>query len=97
MTNIKELNERFAIISEITKKYRDELTDFQGDLVERTNQCKKKDYVKFMNSLSEDVFIGNLMSTILIGVGYDDFKKILDGEMSMEHYLNLSKELMWWY
>ena len=96
LANLQTLNERFEMLAELTRRYRKELTEFQGDLAEATELCSKEEYIQFMNGLSDDVFTGNMTNTLVYGEGFDRIRDVLDDVITIQDYVIAAKEAIWW-
>lgn len=73
-----EINERFEIIKEYCEKFRKELTIFGAVLAEKNRACSAHDYIKFMNALSSEVFLGNYLTGLFDVVSIPIMNDILE-------------------
>lgn len=84
MTTIKDLKANYEVIRQVCEKYRKELTSYQGVIIDKYLglDVDVNDYIKFMNTLHLDVFIGNQLVDLLIPASIDIFKKLLTNELT---------------
>lgn len=87
ITNYEQLLENEKIIREICRLYRKELTDFSGRICEQAGVCSKEEYINFMNELCFDEFVGNQLSGVANEMLIDDYKDVLDGDITIEEIL----------
>lgn len=76
MTTIKDLKANYEVIRQVCEKYRKELTSYQGAIIDKYLglDVDVNDYIKFMNTLPLDVFIGNLLVDLLISSNIERYK-----------------------
>lgn len=88
MTTIKDLKANYEVIRQVCEKYRKELTSYQGVIIDKYLglDVDVNDYIKFMNTLPLDVFIGNQLVDLLIPASIDIFKKLLTNELTFEEF-----------
>lgn len=87
MITYEEMRSNYEIIKEMCKKYRKEMTVFGGTLLEQNEISTCSEYVKFMNELTFDEFVGNFFVTLLDESGTDIYKSILDGETMFDDFV----------
>ena len=88
MTTIKDLKANYEVIRQVCEKYRKELTSYKGASIDKYLglDVDVNDYIKFMNTLPLDVFIGNLLVDLLIPASIDIYKKLLTNELTFEEF-----------
>lgn len=89
MTTIKDLKANYEVIRQVCEKYRKELTSYQGAIIDKYLglDVDVNDYIKFMNTLPLDVFIGNQLVDLPIPASIDIFKKLLTNELTFEEFV----------
>lgn len=88
MYKYKEMKRNYKIIKEFAIRYRKELTVLQGVICEFNGMVSCSDYVKIMNKLSSDEFVGNLLTSLLHSDVTEIYKQILDGKASFDIIIN---------
>lgn len=81
---VKEAKKRVKIITKIVPLYRDELTAYGAMMLENAgiySTMEPEDYIKFMYSISEEMFIGNFMGYITNPLLWDEFYKLYKGKI----------------
>lgn len=79
MFNVKDMNENYEVIKEICTKYRRELTIIGGVIGETTELITCEIYEEFISNISDEVFIGNYLGTLLNPGAIELYKRILNG------------------
>lgn len=92
MFTYENMKSNYETIKEICEKYRKELTVYGGVLGESTGLIDCSEYVKFMNELSFEEFVGNFMSGLLNEDVISIYRDILDGNSTFEEIVSLSGE-----
>lgn len=85
---LNELHERKEVIRELAKKRRMELTVYGGVMCDRTSLCSYDEYVEFMNSLTDDEFVGNYFTLLMNEAGYNIWTKLIDDNVPFEDVIN---------
>lgn len=88
MYSYKEVERSHKIIKDFAMQYRKELTVFQGTIAEQSGMMSCSDYVKFMNKLSCDEIVGNLLGALTVPDATKLYKQILDGKASFDIILD---------
>ena len=89
MFNRKDLEANYEVISQVCKRYRKELTIYQAAIIDKF-PCLDVDvngYIEFMNTLSLDIFIGNMLCGLLNPVSMDIYKQLLTNELTFEEFV----------
>lgn len=86
MISYEEMKANHEIIKEMCKKYRKELTVIGGIIGEYYDLITCHEYIKFMNELSDDKFVGNYLQTIIIPEGIERYKRVLNEENSIDEF-----------
>lgn len=84
MHKYKELERNYKIIEKFAIRYRKELTVYQGAIAELYGEMSCSDYVKFMNNLSDGVFVGNMLRSLSVSRDIKMFGQILDGKKDFD-------------
>ncbi len=89
MTNRTDLEANYEVISQACKLYRKELTIYQAAIIDRYLwlDVDINDYIEFMNTLSLDTFIGNILCDLLVPANIDIYKKLLTNELTFEEFV----------
>lgn len=89
MMNRKDLEANYKVISQVCKMYRKEITIYQAVFIMDNipEYVGINDYIEFMNTLSLDTFIGNMLYGILNSENIDIFKQILANELTFEEFV----------
>ena len=87
MFTYENMKSNYETIKEFCHSYRVELTVYAGIIVEQLGGCTYSDYVKFMNELSDEEFVGNYLNGLLADTPVDDYRPILDGKMTFDEYV----------
>lgn len=87
MLTYEDMKTNYETIKEFCKAYRAELTVYAGVFCEEFGGCTYSDYVKFVNELSDEEFVGNYLNGLLTDVPMNDFRPILDGEKTFGEYI----------
>lgn len=89
MLNRKDLEANYEVISQVCKRYRKELTIYQGAIIDKHSYLgvDVNGYIEFMNTLSLDIFIGNMLSDLLNPVSIDVYKQLLTNELTFEEFV----------
>ena len=87
MLTYEGMKSNYEIIKGLCRSYRTELTVYAGILAEQFEGCTYSDYVKFMNELSDEEFVGNYLNGLLTDTPVDDYRPILDGKMTFGEYV----------
>ena len=94
MLSYNKLKERHDTIKDLGKKYRKEVTEFQAWLCGIKGLCSSEDYKKLVDEWTLDEFIGNLMTGLLNYDAIQQYKKVLDGELSIDDFISESKSII---
>lgn len=92
MFTYENMKSNYETIKEICEKYRKELTVYGGVLGESIGLIDCSEYVKFMNELSFEEFVGNFMSGLLNEDVISIYRDVLDGNSTFEEIVSLSGE-----
>ena len=84
------LNKRYEVIGKFCEEYKNELTVMSGILAENYGLCNYDEYIKFVNSLTDEVFIGNYLTALMNDVCIDYYSQILDGKMTFVEFVERS-------
>ena len=87
MLTYEGMKSNYEIIKGLCRSYRTELTVYAGILGEQFGCCTYSDYVKFMNELSDEEFVGSYLNGLLTDVPVNDFRPILDEEKTFGEYI----------
>lgn len=89
MTNRTDLEANYEVISQACKLYRKELTIYQAAIIDGYPwlDVDVNDYIKFMNTLSLDIFIGNMLCGLLVPASIDIYKKLLTNELTFDEFI----------
>ena len=87
MLTYEGMKSNYKIIKGLCRSYRTELTVYAGILSEQFGGCTYSDYVKFMNELSDEEFVGSYLNGLLTDVPVNDFRPILDEEKTFGEYI----------
>ena len=87
MFTYEDIKTNYETIKEFCHSYRTELTVFAGVLCEKLGGVTYSDYVKFMNELSDEEFVGNYLTGLLTDAPVEDFRPILNGEKTFGEYV----------
>ena len=91
MLSYNELKERHDTIKDLCTKYRKEITEFQAWVCEIKDLCSSEDYKRLVDEWTLDEFIGNLMNGLFNYDAIQQYKKVLDGEQSIDDFISESK------
>lgn len=94
MLSYNELKERHDTIKDLCTKYRKEITEFQAWVCEIKDLCSSEDYKRLVDEWTLDEFIGNLMTGLLDYDAIHQYKKVLDGEQSIDDFISESKNMI---
>ena len=94
MLSYNELKERHDTIKDFGTKYRKEITEFQAWVCEIKDLCSSEDYKKLVDEWTLDEFIGNLMNGLFNHDAIQQYKKVLDGEQSIDDFISDSKNII---
>ena len=107
MTTIKDLKANYEVIRQVCEKYRKELTSYQGVIIDKYSELDVdvNDYIKFMNTLPLDVFIGNLLVDLLNSGNMESYKELMTDKITFKEFIEESGmviideiyELMEWF
>lgn len=89
MYGYNEFKTNYEVVKEYCHKYRAEITDMQGKIIDKLGQATYSGYTKFMNELSMDEFVGNNLTCLMVENDMATIKQILDGEMEFEEFAKL--------
>lgn len=92
MFTYEDIKSNYETIKEMCKKYRKELTVYGGVLGEHTGLLDCSEYVKFMNELSFEEFVGNFLTGLLNEDVISIYRDVLDGETAFEDLTSLYGE-----
>jgi hypothetical protein len=92
MTTIKDLKSNYEVIRQVCEKYRKELTSYQGVIIDKYLglDVDVNDYIKFMNTLPLDVFIGNLLVDLLISSNIERYKELMTDKITFKEFVEKS-------
>lgn len=94
MLSYNELKERHDTIKDLCTKYRKEITEFQAWVCEIKDLCSSEDYKRLVDEWTLDEFIGNLMNGLFDYDAIHHYKKVLDGEQSIDDFISESKNMI---
>lgn len=94
MLSYNELKERHDTIKDFGTKYRKEITEFQAWVCEIKDLCSSEDYKRLVDEWTLDEFIGNLMNGLFNHDAIQQYKKVLDGEQSIDDFISESKNII---
>ena len=94
MLSYNELKERHDTIKDFGTKYRKEITEFQAWVCEIKDLCSSEDYKRLVDEWTLDEFIGNLMNGLFNYDAIQQYKKVLDGEQSIDDFISESKNMI---
>ena len=94
MLSYNELKERHDTIKDLCTKYRKEITEFQAWVCEIKDLCSSEDYKRLVDEWTLDEFIGNLMNGLFNYDAIQQYKKVLDGEQSIDDFISESKNMI---
>ncbi len=89
MLSRNDLEANYEVISQACKRYRKELTIYQAAIIDEID-VDANDYIEFMNALSLDIFIGNMLCGLLNPVSMDIYKQLLTNELTFEEFVEQS-------
>lgn len=81
---LNELHERKEVIRKLTKKRRKELSVYGGVICDMAGLCSYDEYIEFMNSLTDDEFVGNYLILLMNEEGYSIWTKLIDDNVAFE-------------
>ena len=84
MFTYENMKSNYETIKEICAKYRKELTVYGGVLGEHGGLVDCSEYIKFMNELSFEEFVGNFMTGLLNDDVISIYRDVLDGVNTFE-------------
>ena len=89
MTTIKDLKANYEVIRQVCEKYRKELTSYQGVIVDKSPwlDVDVNDYIEFMNTLPLDVFIGNLLVSLLDSSDIERYKELITDKITFKEFI----------
>ena len=89
MTTIKDLKANYEVIRQVCEKYRKELTIYQGVIIDKYLgvDIDVNDYIKFMNTLPLDVFIGNLLVDLLNSSNIEIYKELMTDKITFKEFV----------
>ena len=85
--NYEIMKSNYETIKEFCIKYRNELTISGGVFAEVRNMITCEDYVKFMNGLSDETFVGNFLNGLLNGYCIDAYRDVLKGKVTIDEFI----------
>ena len=94
MLSYNELKERHDTIKDFGTKYRKEITEFQAWVCEIKDLCSSEDYKRLVDEWTLDESIGNLRSGLFDYDAIHHYKKVLDGEQSIDDFIIESKNMI---
>lgn len=89
MYDYNEFKTNHEVVKEYCHKYRAEITDMQGKVLDKLGMATYSGYTEFMNEMSMDEFIGNNLTCVMNEYVIGMIKQILDGEMEFEEFAEL--------
>ena len=81
---LNDLHARKEVIKELAKKRRRELTVYGGVMCDMAALCSYDEYVEFMNSLTDDEFVGNYFTLLMNELGYNIWTKLIVDSVPFE-------------
>ena len=89
MLNRNDFEANYEVISQTCKRYRKELTIYQAAIIDDYPwlEVDVNVFIEFMNTLSLDIFIGNMLCGLLIPASIDIYKKLLTNELTFEEFV----------
>lgn len=95
MLDYRDIRSNYETIKNFCKKYRKEMTVYQGCLVERTGLTDYSTYTRIMNEMSDDEFTGNMFTALLNYNFCELINKVLKGKLEFDDFVkNLYGEEM---
>lgn len=85
--NYDEMKSRHEVIKAFCAQHRYGLTVVGGVLAERNCLANREDYMKFLDDLTIDEFVGNYLTALLAPFAVDIYKRVLDSEMSFYDFV----------
>lgn len=92
MFTYENMKSNYETIKEICAKYRKELTVYGGVLGEHGGFVDCSEYIKFMNELSFEEFVGNFMTGLLNEDVISIYRDVLDGVNTFEEITSVFGE-----
>lgn len=89
MYTYEAFKSNYKVIKDFCAKYRNELTDMQAKVMITLGMSTYSDFIKFMNELTFDEFVGNQLMAVTNNESIEMYQKILDGEMEFEELAEL--------
>ena len=90
------LNKNYEVVKQFCEEYRSNLTVLAGVLAEQCGLCDYDGYVEFVNSWTDDVFVGNYLTALMNPVAMNYYSQVINGEMTFVEFVEdstCSKEL----
>ena len=97
MYTYKNIRKNHEIIKEFCIKNRARITDYQSKLAEKQGFASYWDYANFITKLSDDEFIGNMLTGLFNECALEYYRKVNDGEMTIEEFITevYGKEILY--
>lgn len=92
MTTVKDLKANYEVIRQVCEKYRKELTSYQGVIIDKYSglDVDVNEYIKFMNTLPLDVFVGNLLVDLLNFDNMEIYKELMADKITFKEFIEES-------
>lgn len=92
MITVKDLKANYEVIRQVCEKYRKELTSYQGVIIDKYSglDVDVNEYIKFMNTLPLDVFVGNLLVDLLNFGNMKIYKELMADKITFEEFIEES-------
>ena len=89
MLSRNDLEANYEVISQACKRYRKELTIYQAAIIDKYSwiDVDVNNFIEFMNALSLDIFIGNMLCGLLDPVSIDIYKQLLTNKLTFEEFV----------
>lgn len=83
MLDYRDIRSNYETIKKFCKKYRKEITVYQGCFIESNGITDYSTYTRIMNEMSDDEFIGNMFTALLNYHYCELIDKILKGKLEL--------------
>ena len=90
--NRKDLEANYNVIRQVCEKYRKEITSYQAAIIDKYPwlDVDVNDYIKFMNALPLDVFVGNLLVDLLKSSCIETYKELITDKITFKEFIGKS-------
>lgn len=95
MITRKDLEANYKVIRRVCEMYRKELTMYQAAIIDECPwlDVDVNDYIKFMNALPLDIFVGNLLIDLLKPDGIDTYKELMTNKITFKEFIERAIQL----